>query len=86
VPIDVVMNARLTYAAHSLNGVIEISADRGGGLPVLAGTRFTISRIIAELADGMSVSKLSREFNLDKKKISELLHGIAIIFDRPFSR
>ena len=81
---DLLMSMRLTYAAHSLRELVEIEKDRSGGAPVLAGTRFRISRILAELADGMTVSKLAREFSLDKTKIVAVLRSMSIIFDRPF--
>jgi uncharacterized protein (DUF433 family) len=81
---DIVMSMRLTHAAYILKEVVEINPDKAHGVPVLAGTRFKIARILAELADGMTVSKISREFDLDKAKIEKLLHGIAIKLDRPF--
>jgi uncharacterized protein (DUF433 family) len=83
---DIMLSMRLTFAAHMLRDVVEIDPDRAGGAPVLVGTRFKVGRILAELADGMTVSKLAREFDLDKEKIIEFLRGLAIKLDRPFSR
>jgi uncharacterized protein (DUF433 family) len=84
IPADVLMSMRLTYAAYTLKNLVEISLDKAAGVPVLVGTKFTVARIIAEIADGMSVSKLAREFDLNKDHIAEMLHGIAITLDRPF--
>lgn len=81
---DVLVSMRMTYAAHLLNAVIEINAKKAGGTPVLRGTRFKVAQILAELADNKSVSKLAREFDLDRGKVEEMLHGMAILFDRPF--
>lgn len=81
---DVLISMRMTYAAHLLNEVIEINAKKASGTPVLRGTRFKIAQILAELADDKSVSKLAREFDLDREKIEEMLHGMAILLDRPF--
>lgn len=83
---DVMLSMRLTFAAHMLKEVVEIDRDKAHGVPVLAGTRFKIARILAELADGITVTKMAREFNLDKRKIVDLLRGLAIQLDRPFSR
>lgn len=83
---DFYMSVRLTTAAHMLRSVVEIDPNRAGGVPVLIGTRFTVARIIAELADGMTVTRLSRQYDLNKDHITELLHGISILFDRPFYR
>jgi uncharacterized protein (DUF433 family) len=82
---DVLLSMRLTFAAHALKELVEIDSDKARGVPVLAGTRFKIARILAELADGMTVSKMAREFSLDKGKIVELLRNLAIQLDRPFS-
>jgi uncharacterized protein (DUF433 family) len=81
---DVLLSMRLTFAAHMLKEVVEIDPDKAGGAPVLTGTRFKISRIFGELADGVTISKLAKEYHLDKTKIQKLLQGIAIKLDRPF--
>lgn len=83
---DILISMRLTFAAHTLKTIIEIDREKAAGAPVLAGTRFKISRVLAELADGMTVSKMAREFRLDKNQIVEFLRAISILFDRPFSR
>jgi uncharacterized protein (DUF433 family) len=81
---DVLLGMRMTFAAHILKGLVEINEHIAGGAPVLAGTRFKIARILAELADGMTVSKMAREFRLDKKQLVELLRALAITLDRSF--
>jgi uncharacterized protein (DUF433 family) len=81
---DVLMSMRLTFAGAIFNELVEAHPRKAGGRPVLAGTRFKVAQIIGELADGKSVGKLAREFNLDKEKIVQLLRGMAIKLDRPF--
>jgi len=83
---DVEMSARLTFAAVSVRYLIEIDPKKYGGVPVLAGTRFKVSQILAEIADGKSVKKLSKDFNLDAFKVSQVLHAIAIYLDRKITR
>lgn len=81
---DVLMSMRLTFAAQTMKDLVEIDPNIAGGVPVLMGTRFTVARVIAELADGTTVSKLAREFDLNKENVVEVLHSIAIKLDRPF--
>jgi uncharacterized protein (DUF433 family) len=83
---DILLGMRMTFAAHIVKDLVEINQHIAGGAPVLAGTRFKIARILAELADGMTVSKLAREFKLDKNQIVELLRALAINLDRSFYR
>lgn len=81
---DIVVSMRLTYAASMLKETVEINPDKAHGAPVLTGTRFKIARVLAELADGMTVSKMAKEFDLNKSMIVKLLHGLAIQLDRSF--
>jgi uncharacterized protein (DUF433 family) len=81
---DVLMSMRLTFAAQTMKSLVDIDPSIAGGVPVLTGTRFTVARVIAELADGTTVSKLARNFDLNKDNIVEVLHSIAIKLDRPF--
>jgi uncharacterized protein (DUF433 family) len=85
-PADVLIGMRLTFAAHELKEVVEIDPARAGGVPVVAGTRITVARILAEIADGRTLAKLSRDFEIDKETISKIIHGLAIYLDRPMSR
>jgi len=80
---DILLNMRLTYAALMLTDLIDIDPEKASGIPVVCGTRFKISQLLAELADGSSVSKIAKEYRLDLKKIQDILHGLSICLDRP---
>jgi uncharacterized protein (DUF433 family) len=82
----VLLSVRLTYGTLLLKECVDIDPDRMGGIPVLAGTRFPVAQVLGELADGTTVSKLAKNFNLDAELIASFLRGIAIHLDRPFSR
>jgi uncharacterized protein (DUF433 family) len=86
VSVDVLVSMRMTYAAYLLNELIEVDGDKAGGTPVLKGTKFKISRILGEIADGRSVSKLAKDFRLDIDKVVAVLHGMAIYLDRSFTK
>lgn len=59
--------------AHSL---------RRGGLPCLRGTRFTISQVLAELADGCCIAELAEDFDLDVDMIEAALRELALTYER----
>lgn len=57
---------------------IEVDPNRCGGVPVVKGTRFPISQILAELADGATVKKLCEDYDfLSPEEVREALHGLA---------
>jgi len=83
---DTLISMRLTYAAHELNSVVDITPDKAGGAPVLKGTRFKVAQILAELAQDHSISYLDREYGLNRKSLTDLLDSLAMLMDRPFRR
>lgn len=60
---------------------LEIDPDRRGGVPCLPGTRFTVAQVLAELADGDSVSELVDNLDLDEKSIKDFLNELANMFN-----
>ena|ERR1700733_10220976 len=82
--LEVLLSIRLTHAVSLLKDSVETDIDRLGGIPVLAGTRFSVAQILAELADDTTVSKLAKNFKLDAEMIRSFLRGIAIELDRPY--
>jgi len=54
-----------------------------GGLPVLRGTRFPLARVLAELADGVSIVVIAEDFDLEVESLKMLLDGMASYFGRP---
>lgn len=75
---------RLRYAALTLQTSIEIDPQKRGGIPVIIGTRFTISQLLAEIAEGQAIDEIAEDFDLDKDTIHEILHMLSICLDRPF--
>ena len=57
--------------------------DRLGGKPTIVGTRFTVSFILACLAEGMSYEDIVREYSeLPRESIAEVLRFAAEVTDR----
>jgi uncharacterized protein (DUF433 family) len=54
-----------------------------GGVPVLAGTRFPVPQVLAEIAGGSSVTEVAEDFDLDEDLIVRFLEGMAALLDRP---
>lgn len=81
--------ATLLNAADDLEGAAGIERDplRRGGLPVIAGTRFTIAQLIAELADGPGPRDFVERFdNQDLDAVISALRAVAREYDQPDPR
>jgi uncharacterized protein (DUF433 family) len=78
------LEARKIVSALMLKECVAVSREIRSGVPVLRGTRISISQIFAELADSQCVIELSDEYDIDFESIKKLLDGLAIHFDRPF--
>jgi len=74
------------YGMSELSSVVDVDPERCAGVPVLAGTRFTVSQVFAELADGRSINDLADNFDIDFMVFESLLNGMSLIFNRPSVR
>ena len=79
---DVLVSMRLTFAAHLLQNLIETDPNKAGGIPVLSGTRFKISQVLAEIADGKSLKGLARDFSLDREKLEITSSRVGNLFEQ----
>lgn len=70
----------------TLKEVVDINPKRRGGVPVLRGTRFTVSQTLAELANSSGVEEVAEQYHLDSQKVSDLLTGLSLIFMRPIEK
>lgn len=77
---------RVLSATRMLRESVAVDPFVRSGVPVLRGTRFTVSQLLGELADGRSVGELAEDFDLDLEQIKEFLYGLAIHMDRPVLR
>ena len=60
---------------------VDVDPKRRGGQPVLRGTRFTVSQIFAELADGNGPLELAENFALNEEGIRDLLRRMAQLIE-----
>lgn len=81
IPWETIRNFLLFEEAnHMVFESVEIDKNKTG-LPVLAGTQFKISQLLAELAEGFSIKEISENHGLDITTIQKFLHGISIQYD-----
>jgi len=62
---------------------LVINPDRLGGRPTVRGTRFSVSFILACLAEGMSYEDIVREYSdFPRESVAEVLRFAAEVTDR----
>ena len=78
---------RIEYARELLEETVEVDSAISGGKPVLKGTRFPVSRVLAELAEGKSLRSISKEYDLDVEKHKiPVLEQVKIVCHNPFGK
>ena len=69
-----------------LNQSVDIDPEIHGGMPVLHGTRFTVSQALAELAETKGPSDFAEDFDLNPESVRNLLMALSLVFQRPSQR
>jgi uncharacterized protein (DUF433 family) len=85
IPERVVANEGETMEDRQIQGYrfLVTNPDRLGGKPTVRGTRFSVSFILACLAEGMSYDDIVREYSeFPRESIPEVLRFAAEIADR----
>ena len=74
---------KMNRAVERLSEYIDIDPARRAGIPVIKGTRFRVSQLFAQLADGDSISDLEENLELDRALLQNLLHALSVVIDQP---
>lgn len=74
------------FGTETLHHCVEVNPQVRGGVPVLRGTRFTVSEAMAELADSRGVSEVAENFDLNEELIRELLSGLSLLLNQPYPK
>lgn len=82
---DEELTERLSVAMRLLSKSVEIDPDVRSGLPVVRGTRIAVSRIFAEIADDYRLSEIADNLDIDHDMLKDLIEGVSIRLDRPFT-
>lgn len=79
------LSSRFFRALQTIEDSLEANRKKCSGVLILKGTRFPLSQLFAELADGKSIKSIARSFDLDREQMSNFLHAIAVRLDVPVS-
>ena len=74
---------RAAHASVVLGRYVEVNPNKCGGVPVFRGTRFTLARFLAELAEERSAADIARDFDLDENALNAFVKELSRCFDRP---
>jgi uncharacterized protein (DUF433 family) len=74
---------RASLALSALGGMVDADPAKAGGVPVVKGSRFPVSQLLAELADGSNVQEIAENYELDPELLSSLLHALAVYLNKP---
>lgn len=75
----------LTFGYQSLDNAVDVDPDIHGGVPVLHGTRFTVSQALAEIAETRGPADFAEDFGLDVESVRRLLVALSLVFQRPWA-
>lgn len=80
------INHRLNMALEIILNHVDINSSIRGGIPVVKGTKISISQIISELGDDNKISEIAEDFDLVKDDLMEIINAIATYLDRPYQK
>lgn len=75
---------RTRQAMGVLSQSIERDPRKLSGVPVLAGTRFSVPQLFAELSDSDSIDEIADEFQLDAEQIRVFLQALSVFLNRSY--
>ncbi len=67
-----------------LSRCVDINLGVRGGIPVVKGTGFTVSQLLAEIADSEGLPEIAEDFDLDVETVTDILSGLSLVFGRPY--
>lgn len=79
------LTQRLLSAARNLSQLITLDPAVRGGVPVLAGTRLPLARILAEVADDRQLSEIADDHELPAEMLMRIFAALAASLERPFT-
>lgn len=64
------------------DSIVEVNPRKLGGKPVLRGTRFSISQLLAEIGDHDVIKEIADDFELDEIQLRQVIHALALSLDQ----
>jgi uncharacterized protein (DUF433 family) len=80
-----VLAFRIFTSMQMMHESVEIDPTKRGGVPVIRGTRFPVSRFLADLAEHGAVKEIADDYDISVIPMKEFLVSLSIQLDRPFS-
>ena len=77
---------KLLASAVLLHESVVVDPDIRGGVPVIRGTRISLSQLLTEISDGETVAGFADEYDIDGDTIRRFFEGLAIHLDRSFPK
>jgi uncharacterized protein (DUF433 family) len=74
------------YGMQSLGSCVEVDRNIRSGVPVLRGTRVTVSEALAELAESCGIDEVSENFDLDAEQLRDVVNGLSLLLNQPYPR
>ncbi len=74
---------RAKHALVRLRECVEVNPGKRGGVPVLRGTRFTVSQLFAEIGEGRSLPEIADAFRLDLEQMKKVMESFSTHLDCP---
>jgi uncharacterized protein (DUF433 family) len=69
-----------------LGKYVKVNERRLAGAPTVAESRFSVSQLLAELADGSTVNEIANEFEMPLEELKDVLHALALVFNHEDTR
>ena len=69
-----------------MTNAIKYDPECCGGKPAIAGTRFPVSQLLAEFAEGYSLAYIALNFHLKRSSVVAVLREISKRYDHPYNR
>lgn len=70
-------------ALLAMQDYVEADSTKLGGVAVLRGTRFSITQLLAEIADSDLMVDIADDFDLMENDLRGFLHALAVYLNRP---
>ena len=71
------------HAVGAISETVVVDPRLRDGVPCLAGTRVTLSQVIAQLAEGETIDEIADDMSLDKDALVQFLNGLSSLLDLP---
>jgi uncharacterized protein (DUF433 family) len=77
---------KLIRGLYLVHTSVDVDKDIRSGVPVIKDTRFPVARLLAELANGLTINAIADDYDLNVDTLASLLDGMASCLNRPLTK